>query len=429
MFKARKRKLSQPGPAAVQGHTTLAQLRSAGALHGGAPPLRGSTSGRAQALATFHGLVASGSASSPAPLGHSGPIHAKSANAAASGPRPGPGPSPAHPVPGPITAFPGAPAPLTHSKLDAAAAAYAGAVQPPPPPSAAPDTARPAAPATAPPSPLAASRAAQRLPRAISALRGYAERLAQPAGSYLYQQHEQLTAARQQLDACLACLACLPALLAARSGGNAGGVEGGRGDVGVCSGGALSELLLEGSSVCWVSGCEAPGCMLMLHGRAWSASWAKACIFFMPGTHTKLHAQLHCLHACHMRFRRSTMLTTAFTRPRRCAALSCHNTATRRLRPARRCLTMMPPGAGHGACCTQSTSHRPALHASQRVNAMRGCMHQLLGVVLACTHAMLPTLCTRPSPLPVGACGRPRARAATARRTWRTGTPTRSSPC
>lgn len=235
MLKGRKRSLSQPGAAAIQG---TAQLRNA-SLPGAALPLRGASSSRTQALATFHGLVAAGGDSGAAGL-HSTPSHA-----AAGGQAPTPlAAAPARAAS--TTAGASAPSSSAPNPLAAAAGTYTSGMplQPLPlAPSAAPAAHDPqpwpAAAAVPPASPLGAARAAQQLPRALDMLRGCAAQLAQPGGSYLYQRHEQLTAARQQLDA---CLSCLPPLLASGGGGVVGGGRRGH----------LAQLLLKGSACCWV---------------------------------------------------------------------------------------------------------------------------------------------------------------------------------
>jgi hypothetical protein len=89
--------------------------------------------------------------------------------------------------------------------------------------------------------PLSPGAAARRLPLALEALRRCAERLATSEGTYLYQHHDDLTAARRQLDM---CATCLPALLS----GGAGQPGSHCGD----HGHNAAPQLLEASACCWV---------------------------------------------------------------------------------------------------------------------------------------------------------------------------------
>lgn len=180
----------------------------------GAPPLRGATASRTQALATFHGLVAGSNEASAS-------VEPNTVKATAHLPPPQPSAAVQAPASAPTARAADMAAP---SKQDGGADVAAA-------PLLQHDTQPHGCPGTVPALPLSPRRAAQRLPHHFEALQRCAQQITQRNASYLYQHHDDLSAAKQHLQS---CMACLPAVLA-----NGAAV--------------VPSLLFQGSTCCWVS--------------------------------------------------------------------------------------------------------------------------------------------------------------------------------
>ncbi len=201
LARGRKRSLTQ----ALLQHAPQQASHGHAGNGGGVPPLRGATSSRTQALATFYGLVADGA---PAPAAANRDDQQRP------------------------------PSPQRARLAPAAAPKSLGGAAPAAAPS--PAAALEQQPATAAPTTKASpAQAAQQLQTLINVLRRCSQKIACRGSGFLYQHHEEIACAQKQLRA---AMAALPVVLE-----------------GPGSDDSLLAALQQGSTECWVSG--AGGCM------------------------------------------------------------------------------------------------------------------------------------------------------------------------